>query len=321
MRVLVTGGAGRLGINVCKGFLDDGFQVRVFDLDTPRNRESIRRLDDKAEILWGDITKPDSVRKAIEKVDAVVHMAGILPPLADEKPELCAKVNVGGTKILVDLIKEKGGHIPLVFTSSVAVFGPTPSVNEPLCADKHIPRPKDTYGQTKLRAENVIKESGIDYLILRLTAIMYFDFEVSDLKRMFTIPLDNRVEFCHPDDLAVAILNAVKYFDAMKGKTLIVSGGPDQRMTYRDMVNSVLGVMGLPLPPEEKFTRDPYFLDWYDTSKSQELLKFQRKGFADYLKDYANGLSRRYSTLFLPFMRYFVSPVFGKLVVQFIRAS
>jgi len=321
MRILVTGGAGRLGINVCNNFLNDGYQVRVFDLDTPRNRESVKALGDKAEILWGDITKPDSVKKALEKIDAVVHMAGILPPLADEKPELCAKVNVGGTKILVDLIKDKGGHIPFVFTSSVAVFGPTPDVDEPLSADKHQPHPKDTYGQTKFRAENLIKESGIDYLILRLTAILYFDFEVSDLKRMFSVPLDNRVEFCHPDDLAVAILNAVKYFDAVNGNTLVISGGPNQRMSYQDMVGTIIGVMGLPLPPAAKFTNEPYYLDWYDTAKSQELLKYQRKTFSDYLGDYAGGLTRRYTTLFLPFMRYFVSPVFGKLVVQFMRAS
>jgi nucleoside-diphosphate-sugar epimerase len=317
MRVLVTGGAGRLGITVCKMFLDDGIQVRVFDLDTTRNRESVKEISKRAEIHWGDITKPDSVRKAIKGVDAVVHMAGILPPLADERPELAAKVNVGGTKILVDLIKEEGGHIPFIFTSSVTVFGPCPNATEPISVDKTVPRPKGAYPETKLKAEDVIRESGIDYLILRLTAIMYFDFEISDLKRMFSIPLNNRLEFCHPDDLAVAILNAVKYFDAIKGKTLIVSGGPDQRMTYRDLVGSILGVMGLPLPPEEKFSREPYDLGWYDTSKAQELLKFQRKGFSDYIKDYANGLTRRYTSLFIPFMRYFVSPVFGKVVVEF----
>ena len=317
MRVLVTGGAGRLGINICKEFLNRGFQVLVFDLNTPRNRESVKALGGKAEIIWGDITKPDSVSKAMEKADAVVHMAGILPPLADENPELCARVNVGGTKILVDLIKEKGRHIPFVFTSSVAVFGPTPGVNEPLSTDKNVPHPQDNYGQTKLRAENLIKESGIDYLILRLTSIMYFEFEVSDLKRMFTVPLDNRVEFCHPDDVAIAVVNAVNNFDQTKGNTLVISGGPEQRMLYRDMLGNIIGVMGLPLPPAQKFTQEPYYLDWYDTAKSEELLKYQRKTFADYLKDYAGGLSRRYTTLFLPFMRYFVSPVFGKLVVQF----
>ncbi|MCJ7653844.1 MAG: SDR family NAD(P)-dependent oxidoreductase, partial [Dehalococcoidia bacterium] len=100
MRVLITGGAGRLGITVCKAFLRDGAHVRVFDLDTSGNRKSVKGLNGKAEVLWGDITQPDSVQKALEGVDAVVHMAGILPPVAYEKPELAKKVNVGGTRII-----------------------------------------------------------------------------------------------------------------------------------------------------------------------------------------------------------------------------
>jgi len=134
---------------------------------------------------------------------------------------------------------------------------------------------------------------------------------------MFSVPLDNRVEFCHPDDLALAILNSVKNLDALKGNTLVVSGGPDQRMLYKDMVGSIFDVMGLPLPPAGRFTREPFYLDWYDTDRSQKLLKYQRKGWADYLKDYSSGLSRRYSPLFLPFMRYFVGPVFGRAVARF----
>ena len=317
MRVLITGGAGRLGITVCKAFLHDDFQVRIFDLDTAGNRKSIRRLKGKAEVMWGDITRPDSVRKALEGVDAVVHMAGILPPVAYEKPELATKVNTGGTKIIVDLIKEKGDNIPLLFTSSVAAFGPTPSASRPLCPEKTTPNPKGAYGETKLRAEAIIKESGIDYVILRLTATMYLSFSVSDLKRMFTVPLNNRVEYCHPNDTASAILNAIKNFDKAKGNILVISGGPEQRMLYKDMIRAMMGIMGLPLPPARKFTTEPYYLDWYDTTKSQELLKFQRHTFADYLKDYSKQLARQYGTGFLPFMRRFVGPVFGKLIVQF----
>jgi len=318
MRVLVTGGAGRLGINVCKILLGEGFQVRVFDLDTPRNRQNVAELDSRVELFWGNITKPDSVYHAIADIDAVVHMAAVLPPVVYENPELAYEVNVGGTRILVDLIKAKGGNIPFVFTSSVAVFGPTPGAERPVSVDNDVPNPVETYGETKLKAEEVIRESGIDYLILRLTAVMYFSFEMSDLKRIFSIPLDNRLEFCHPDDLAVAICNALKNFDTAKGNTLVISGGPQQRMRFKDMVGGILGVMGLPLPSEDKFTKEPYFLDWYDTSKSQELLKFQIKDYTDYLKDFTRGLSKRYTKLFLPCMRYLVSPLFGTLVVGFI---
>ena len=316
MRVLLTGGAGRLGINICKALLRDGFQVRVLDLDTARNRKSVKALHGKAEILWGDITQPDSVRRALEEINVVVHMAAILPPVAYEKPELAARVNVDGTRVIVDQIKERGSHIPFVYTSSAAVFGPSPDATEPLSPDKDKCYPKDQYGETKLQAENLIKESGIDYVVLRLTATMYFIFETSDLKRMFSIPLNNRIEYCHPDDTASAIISAVKKFDTVKGNTLVISGGPQQRMLYKDMIGRILKVLGLPIPPANKFTRKPYYLDWYDTRKSQELLCFQRKTFSDYLEDFSKELTRVYSPLFLPFMRYFVGPIFGKLVVR-----
>jgi nucleoside-diphosphate-sugar epimerase len=317
MRALVTGGAGRLGVDVCRKLIEDGFKVRVFDLENERNRRSIAGLGGTAEVCWGDITQSHLVSKALEEVDVVVHMAGVLPPVTFRNPELAERVNVGGTRVLVDVLKQNERRIPLVFTSSVAVFGPCPDATEPVSVDVHVPRPIDEYGKTKLAAEDVIRESGVDYLILRLTAIMYYSHEVSDLKRMFSVPLDNRVEFCHPDDLAVAILNGVRDFDALKGNTLVVSGGAGQRMLYKDMVGSIFDVMGLPLPPAEKFTREPFYLDWYDTDSSQRLLKYQRKGWADYLKDYSSGLRRRYSPLFLPFMRYFVGPLFGKAVTRF----
>lgn len=318
MRVLITGGAGRLGIIVSKALLQGGFQVRVFDLDTAQNRRSVKELGARAEILWGDIMQLASVRQAVEGVDAIVHMAAILPPVAYEKPELAARVNVGGTKIILDLIKEKDSTIPLVYTSSVAVFGPSPGATEPISTEKNEPHPKGTYAETKFQAENLIKQAGIDYVILRLTATMYLIFKTSDLKRMFTIPLHNRIEFCHADNTALAIRNAVENFAAVKGKTLVISGGPDQRMLYKDMISAILGVLGLPLPPSRKFTKEPYYLDWYDTSESQELLRFQRKTFDDYLEDYAQELTRWYSPLFLPFMRYFAGPVFGKIIVRLI---
>jgi UDP-glucose 4-epimerase len=318
MRVLVTGGLGRLGTTICEALINEGFQVRIFDLDNTENRKNARPLYDKAEIHWGDIVDADSVRGALEGVDVVVHMAAVLPPIANEKPELATRVNIGGTRILVNLLKEKEESVPLIFTSSAAVFGPTPGAMEPISPDTYEPNPEGTYGRTKLRAENIIKAAGIDHVILRLSATMYLIFRTSDLKRMFTVPLNNRVEYCHPDDTALAIVNAIRYFDAVKGRTLVISGGPEQRMLYKDMIGNILQVLGLPLPPAHKFTRKPYYLDWYDTSKSQVLLHFQRRSFSDYLNDYKKRLTRCYTPLFLPFMRYFVGPLFGKLITRFI---
>jgi nucleoside-diphosphate-sugar epimerase len=317
-RILITGGAGRLGITVCRTFMENGYRVRVFDLNTARNRKAVKELPKEVEIFWGDVTQKESVRVAMEYVDAVVHMAAVLPPLAYQNPELTHRVNVEGTGNVIDVIKKKGGNLPLVFTSSAAVFGPSPDATEPISVEKNTPNPGGVYAETKLQAENLIREAGIDCVILRLTVTMYLIFAVSDMKRMLTVPLKNRIEFCHLDDTALAILNAVRNFDLVKGNTLVVSGGSSQQMYYGDMIGAILRVLGLPMPPAGKFTREPYYLDWYDTGTSQLLLQYQRNTFADYLDDYKKELTRKFSPLFLPFMRRFVGPLLGRLIVRLI---
>jgi len=241
-------------------------------------------------------------------------MAAILPPLALKQPELARRINVDGTKTLVDAINQQQNRIPIIYTSSVAIFGPTPDAQEPLSPDRNQPNPMDSYAETKFLAENVIKQSGVDFVILRLTSTPYLTAKMKDLKQMFGIPLNNRVEFCHPNNVALAIGNAVKNFKSVNGKTLIVSGGSSQRMLYKDMVGGILSILGLPLPPENKFAKEPYYLDWYDTGESESLLHFQVYTYSDYLNDFSKQLSEQYGKPFVPFMHRFIGPLFGKAI-------
>ncbi len=308
MRVLITGGTGRWGPPVCEAFLKEGFNVRLL-----LHRKRVKGLGSNLEVVWGDITQPDSVRKAMDGIDAVVHLAGIVQPLTEQNPDLAYKVNVGGTQTIVNLIREKGESIPFVFPSSVAVFGPCPDATEPLHLERNPCNPTSVYAKTKVQAENLIKESGIDYVILRVTAVPYLRLTLSDMKaHLHTIPLKNRIEFCHPDDASLAILNVVKNFDAVKGNTLIIAGGSSQQIHYEDMLRRILGTFGLPLPPAHKFAQEPYYLDWYDTSKSQALLNFQRKTLDDYAEDLAN----QFPAPVVALMRRFIGPVFGRLIVR-----
>ena len=308
MRILITGGTGKLGPRVCETFLKDGFDVRLL-----LHRKRVKGLGANPEIVWGDVTQPHSVRKAMEGADAVVHLAGVEQPLTEQDPELASRVNVGGTQTIVDLIKNRGESIPFVFTSSAAVFGPCPDATECLHPERNPCNPTSVYAKTKVRAEDLIKESGIDYVILRQTSIPHLRIRLSEVKtHMFTIPLKTRVEFCHPDDAALAILNAVKSFDMVKGNTLMIGGGPSQQMLFEDMLRVFLGTLGLPLPPRHKFADEPYALDWYDTTRSQELLKFQQKTLDDYSRD----LARQFPAPLLALMRYFIGPLFGRLIVR-----
>ncbi len=308
MRVLITGGTGHLGPGVCRKFLSDGFRLRLLVHKSPGEK-----LGPDVEFLQGDITRPESIQRAIQGVDVVVHMAAVVEPVSEELPALAASVNVDGTRILLDAIKHAERPIPFVFISSVAVFGPTPEPGACLHADRSPCRPASVYAESKLRAERVIAESGIDYAILRLTATPYSKVSRDAISRqMFMVPLENRIEFCHPDDAALAILNSVKRFQAVKGRILIVGGGSSQQMYYRDMVGAMLKAFGLPLPPAEKFSREPFALDWYDTRESQALLEFQQKTLDDYTRDLGRQLPAPVSAL----MRHIIGPVFGRAIAR-----
>ncbi len=317
MRVLVTGGAGRIGIDVCKTFLQNGFEVRVFAHDTPRTRKRIKKLGGKMEIAWGDLTQLDSLRQAMEGVDAVAHTAAMLPPACNANPELTRRVNVGGTRNIADLIKEKGGRIPFVYTSTEAVYGIISEATEPTSAEKDATNPKGIYPETKLEGEYQIKEAGVDCVILRLTTGWQLTLAKQDRQQMFRIPLDNRVEICCREDGAQAILSAVKNFDAVKGNTLMISTGANGRMLHRDRIRGFLKSMGLPMPPASKFGTGPTSYNWFDTSKAEELLPFKRATFDDFLKVYRRDMADKYSPLFLPLMRYFIGPIFGRLIIRF----
>lgn len=308
MRVLITGATGHFGPILCRAFLRDGAQVRAL-----LHRRKLKGLSTAVETVWGDITQPDSVRRAVEGVDAVVHLAAIVEPMTEQNPELAYRVNVGGTKTLISVVKERGMSIPFVYISSASVFGPTPDATECLHPDRNPCNPVTVYAKTKLQAENLIRESGIDYVILRLAPVPYEKLSLHDIRyQMFVVPLENRVEFCHPDDAMLAIVNSVKYFDKVKGKTLVISGGPNQRMRYKDLVDVAMGTFGLPLPPRHKFAKQPFALDWYDTSDSQALLNYQNKT----LDDYRQELAAKFPAPFLFLMRRVIGPALGPLIVR-----
>ena len=317
MRILVTGGFGHIGIFVCQALLSSGFQVRVLDVQGKRTRKSAKALQNKADIFWGDITDPESVRKAIQDVDGVVHMATLLPNTPNATTKRIKEVNVGGTRNLVEAVLQGNRQMPFIYASSVSIFGPTPDAKAPLHPDRDLPNPKGIYALTKLEAEQIIKSADIGYVILRLATHWHCQiFSRSEFRYMFNRSLDNRVEIAHPEDTALAIVNSVKNFDSVRGNTMIISSGPEGRMYHKDRIQALMKTFGLPMPPRERFIQHQDASDWYDTEKSQRLLHYQNKNLDDCIETYKKELSIRFTPLFLPFIHNIVGPLFGKSIVR-----
>jgi len=121
-KILLTGGAGFIGIECCRKFLDAGWSVHVLDcrpLDP--NIELFQRT--KCSYQQGDIRLVSDVKNAIQGCDAVVHLAAqISVPKSIEHPDENYKINVLGTQNVLDAALNHGIS-SLISASSAAVYG------------------------------------------------------------------------------------------------------------------------------------------------------------------------------------------------------
>lgn len=302
-QVLVTGAFGNLGSHVTRELLRQGYTPRLFDLKTSRNQQAARQLAGKAEFVWGDLRDLESIKRAVDGQEVVIHLAAIIPPLSDEKPDLARAVNITGTCNLLSVCQASPTPLRFLFASTFDLFGhtqqlpPPRRVSDPIAAS-------DVYTETKLIGENRVRESGLDWLIFRLS-----DMPLIALRDphpiMFEIPLDNRIETMHPADAALAIVNTLKAPELWGcQKTLLVGGGKTCQITYYDFFSKLLTAMGIGMLPEAAWTKKEYVTDWLDTEESQRLLQYQRHTFDQIVSEISGLLG--WKRLFVPLARPFV---------------
>jgi nucleoside-diphosphate-sugar epimerase len=288
MHILVTGGFGNVGHAIIHELLNRSHRVCVFELKNKKTLKHARKYGKKIEVYWGNLLDPASLKIALKDVDVIIHLASIIPPLSESNKELCEKVNVGGTKNLIEEIQLSTKVPPIIFTSSATVMGPTQN-QEPPISPYASPNPQSNYTQSKVDAEKLLHLSSLHYCICRFSAVLSTfimgDFKV--LKEAFEMPLDNRVEMVLDLDLAVAIANAAELMtkeDTLNGKILNIGGGEDYQRYARNLTQDLFVIMGIGRLDENCYTKKDYFLDWLDTSESQALLKFQNHSFDDAMK-------------------------------------
>lgn len=162
--VLVTGGCGFIGTNLVKYLSNKGYRVRILDnLSTPSRkfvsqqssvtgRVSSQTVDlglSTIDLVVGDIRDRQAVKKAIEGVDAVVHMAAHTNVVESlEKPTEDWDINVNGTLNLLESCRSNGVD-RFIFASSNAVVGE----QDPPIDETKLPQPLSPYGASKLAGE------------------------------------------------------------------------------------------------------------------------------------------------------------------------
>lgn len=301
MRVLVTGAFGRLGREGMERLLLEGDSVIAFDVPNRRNRRVAQRFTDRVRIVWGDIRSAADVDAAVASCDAIIHNAGVLAPASELHPELAYAVNVEGTKNIIAAMRRKKAPPIIVFASSLAVCGPRVSGGPPLTGD--LPAvATDNYTSNKAECERLLHESGLPYVIFRIGVSVGAKAAAGDLspdvfRVLFSINPDTRLEWIHPEDVALAQLRAIKCRGAI-GKTLMIGGGEKCRLTFREFYGAMFEATGVGRFPPEAYGSGAYYCDWLDTDESESLLHYQRTSFDEFIAQ-----MRKDARLTRPFVR------------------
>ncbi len=240
--ILVTGGLGVMGTTLVKGLIEKGNQVRVIDIPNHPHKD---RLDGTgAEIIFGDITKPETIEHAFEGVKTIYHLAAVL---INRDPTIFERVNVGGTRNLIEGGKRCGAE-HFISVSSISVTYP---YNTP-------------YSLSKRECERLVKsQDAMKWTIIRPSLaynsyggqefMMYMDY----LKKFPVVPfigngkaIKNPV---HVDDLMHGFL-AVPGNEKAFNKTYAFCGS--EEISIKDLGILMLKHQGITKP----FIHLPVFL-------------------------------------------------------------
>ncbi len=154
-RWLLTGGAGYIGSHVARDLLASGREVVVLDDLSTGIRE---RVPVDAELVVASVLDTDAVRRALDGVSGVVHLAAKKAVGESvEQPLLYYRENVGGMTSLLQAMDDVGTAC-MVYSSSAAVYG-EPAWS-PISEDSPL-QPLSPYGETKVIGEWMVRDVAV----------------------------------------------------------------------------------------------------------------------------------------------------------------
>jgi len=243
MTVLVTGATGFVGSHLAERLVKDGEKVRCL-VKEGSNTKTLETLG--AEIVYGDLLDAESLKRAVEGVTVVYHLAALARLYTGLTPDDYNKVNVEGTRNLLEACR--GAKIThLVYTSSADAAGPS---RDGLPRTENMPcQPVNVYGESKLASELLCREYAEKYdipvTIIR-PPMIYGPSCMLHLKRLFKMikngfyPVmgkgNSLMEFCYVENVVEGLVLAGKSKQAV-GQTYYISD--ERSYTITEVLNAI----------------------------------------------------------------------------------
>ena len=236
MKILVTGGAGYVGSILVPELLKREHEVRVLD-NLMYCQASLLPffIEKNFEFIKGDIRDYETVKKAVEGVDLIIHLSAIVgAPACRKDPKAARDINFGGT---VNVVNASNKSQKIIYASTGSVYGALENV----CTEESSLNPLTTYGKTKLEAEMYVMGRGNSIAYRFATAfgfssrmrldLMPNDFTFQAVKNgsLMVFEKDFRRTFIHIKDMVDSYIFGIENFDKLKREVYNVGS---EKMNY-----------------------------------------------------------------------------------------
>jgi len=291
--VFLTGATGNMGREAIKRIAAraDVLRLRILVRPEEKNHPVVRAVQrrNQAEICWGDLTDTQSIRDGVAGADVVLHVGGLVSPLADRMPpEVVTRVNVGGARNIVDAIHAVGDPrtTRLIYIGTVAETG---SRNAPIhwgrAGDPIKISTYDHYAVTKTQAESIVAQSGIDHWVsLRQSGMAHYEMWKIFDPIMFHNPLNGVFEWSTANDsgrLMAGVCSDDVPAEFWRG-FYNIGGGAGSRVVNHEFMRSQMPNYRQVLRPHWFATRN-FHGQWYsDSDRLEALVPFREQSLPDY---------------------------------------
>jgi nucleoside-diphosphate-sugar epimerase len=251
--VLVIGGAGYIGSALLPKLLERGSRVRVLDL-LIYGEEPIRDVvhSPDLEIIQADFRQIDALVKAVQNVDVVVHLGGLVgDPACACDEELTVDINLAATRAVADVAKGAGVN-RLIFASTCSVYG----ASDEMLDERSWLNPLSIYARSKVASEKVLVQAASEEfkpIIVRFATVhglsgrTRFDLVVNLLAakalldgEITVIGGDQWRPFVHVDDAASAISMLLhRRIPAAEYPFILNVGSTQQNFTIQQVADMV----------------------------------------------------------------------------------
>lgn len=226
MKIVIAGGAGFVGRNLVRVMLQQGFkdnEIVVIDL----NQENLEFFNDyMVKTVSADLSQQGKWEREFENVDYIINLAA---QISSSQYEPFHRNNILATKNIIDMAQKKGVE-KIIHFSSAAVS----SIR------------MDDYANTKLEGEELVKNSGLAYCILR-PSLMYgptddknIGYLINFARKFPFFPIPGSGKWprqpIYIDDICLLIISLIKDFP--KNQTYSING--KETIYFKDMIKAVL---------------------------------------------------------------------------------